>query len=498
MAGCCRRPAALKKRQTSAIGLYFSQPHPDETVPNKLILLEFNELTPTLMDQFIDEGILPNFARLRDESLVCISEADEDPPFLEPWIQWVTVHTGLPYAEHQVFDLGDGARLNVPRIWDLLGQRGDRVWICGSMNASFQRPINGFILPDPWSTGVAPYPEGEFTDFYDYVRLQVQEHTRASVPVSRSAQLRFLGFMVRHGMSLETVRAIATQLVKERGGENRWKRATILDDLQWDVFRSYWTRHAPDFSTFFLNSTAHFQHMYWRDFEPEVFGGKRGQEHTGQAEAIRFGYRHMDRIVGKCLDMIDDDTTVVLATALGQQPCLSYEDSGGKIFYRITDTARFFTLLGIGACRYAPVMSEQFKLHFASDAEASDAAQRLRSLTLDGEPVMMARANGTEVFAGCQVFRPVPADAMVTSPTTSFRFDEQFYDCNLVKSGMHHPDGIFWVREPGAGARHQAAPVRIPLVDLAPTLLSLCGMDAPAHMPGHPLRTVADRAAIAI
>ncbi len=457
----------------------------DYAVPNKIIVLEFNELTPVLMDQFIDEGILPQFKRLRDESLVCISEADEAPPFLEPWIQWVTVHTGLPYAEHQVFDLGDGAKLDVPRIWDLLGQRGDKVWICGSMNASFRRPIDGFILPDPWSTGISPYPDDEFTDYLDFVRLNVQEHTRSSIPVSKGAQLRFLSFMVKHGMSLETVKSIARQLMSERSGTNRWKRATLLDDLQWDVFCSYWKRHSPDFSTFFLNSTAHFQHNYWRHFTPEIFAGDVDDaEQAEHADAIRYGYRHMDRLVGKCLDMIDNDTTVVLATALGQQPCLTYEDSGGKAFYRITDTDRFFALLELPECRYAPVMSEQFKLHFSSPGEAQEAEQRLQSLKLDGKPVMMARSNGTEVFAGCTIFESIPQDAVVESPTTSFRFYEQFYDCNLIKSGMHHPEGIFWIRQAGEAAGNGGCPVRIPLTDVAPTLLSLCEMNAPEHMQG--------------
>jgi hypothetical protein len=292
--------------------------------------------------------------------------------------------------------------------------------------------------------------------------------------------------MVKHGMSLETVSAIAKQLLAERNGEQRWKRATILDDLQWDVFRAYWKRHSPDFSTFFLNSTAHFQHMYWRDFQPEAFNGRKdGAEPSEYADAIRYGYQHMDKIVGKCLDMIDDETTVVLATALSQQPCLKYEESGGKIFFRIEDTNRFFKLLGLEACEYAPVMSEQFKLLFETPEAANDAAARLKALTLDGQPVMLARANGREVFAGCRLFEDVPEDAVVESPTANFPFYEHFYNCNLVKSGMHHPDGIFWVRSPGGSpANPSSPPLRVPLVDLAPTLLALCGMEPPDQLPG--------------
>jgi hypothetical protein len=42
-----------------------------------MILLEFNELSPALMETFIDQGYLPNFKRLRDSSQVFITDAEE-------------------------------------------------------------------------------------------------------------------------------------------------------------------------------------------------------------------------------------------------------------------------------------------------------------------------------------------------------------------------------------------------------------------------------------
>ena len=41
--------------------------------------------------------------------------------------------------------------------------------------------------------------------------------------------------------------------------------------MQMDVFRRYWKRERPTFSTLFLNSTAHFQHLHWREMEPHLF-----------------------------------------------------------------------------------------------------------------------------------------------------------------------------------------------------------------------------------
>ena len=76
--------------------------------PVPMVTLEFNELSPLLMDQFIRKGELPNFERLRGQSQQYVTVADEIAPNLEPWIQWLTVQTGLSYDEHGIFDLGDG------------------------------------------------------------------------------------------------------------------------------------------------------------------------------------------------------------------------------------------------------------------------------------------------------------------------------------------------------------------------------------------------------
>lgn len=449
----------------------------------KIIQLEFNELCPVLMDKFIAEGNLPNFAQLKDRSFVYTTDAEEKAPNLEPWIQWVTVHTGLSFSNHGVFDLGDGYKLQVPRIWDIVGQHGEKVWICGSMNASFQKPIQGLILPDPWSTGVHPYPDGLFDSFFNFVRANVQEHTRAKVPISKADQMRFLAFMSTHGMKPETVASVIKQLLAERGGSNRWKRAVILDQLQWDVFTWFWQRQAPVFSTFFLNSTAHFQHMYWRNMEPSLFNVKPNQtEQEEYSDAVRFGYQKMDEIVGKCLNLADSSTIVVLATGLSQQPCLKYENSGGKEFYRPENPAELFDFAGFtGNPEFAPVMSEQFRLLFQLGAQASGASKALLELRLGDRPVMLARAQGNEVFAGCTIFERVPPDSIIVNGKgVARRFYDLFYNCNLVKSGMHHPDGIFWISMPERTSHIHKE--RVSLRTVAPTLLSLLGYSAPDFM----------------
>jgi hypothetical protein len=417
-----------------------------------VIVLEFNELSPDLMSRFIAEGRLPGFSALREQSATYVTDAQEAPPNLEPWIQWVTVHTGLPFSQHRVFDLGDAHKLDAPRLWDLVLDAGKKVWICGSMNAAVRSSNadgRAYFIPDPWCTGAPAVPAGMFDTFYTLTSRYVQEHTRDRAPWSKQDYAAFLWYVLTHGLSLRTISDIVLQLSREvKSKGSRWRRAILLDRFQWDLFRHTWKKVQPDFATFFLNSTAHFQHYHWREFEPSLFSSGTAHMSDEAKEAIPIGYQSMDRIVQECLRMAPN-ATIVLMTALSQQPLLRYEGVGGKFIFKPVDHAALLHFAGFdGNYRYAPVMAEEFKLHFDSEAAAEQAERALLSLKLDGSPAMSARRDGTEIFCGCAVYSLPPAGTLVQAGNHAETFDKLFYQVDGVKSGGHHPDGIFWIRKP--------------------------------------------------
>src|ERR1700730_16936993 len=169
----------------------------------RIVCLEFNELCPALMDQFISEGKLPNFQRLRSESHVYLTDAEEKPPNLEPWIQWVTVHSGMQFKEHRVFHLGDGPALRQKCVWDLLSDANYKVAVCGSMNIHYESPINGYMLPDPWTLHTEAHPRS-LMPYLKFVQTNVQEHSNNCVPLQPSDYARFVKFMWSHGLSFST------------------------------------------------------------------------------------------------------------------------------------------------------------------------------------------------------------------------------------------------------------------------------------------------------
>jgi hypothetical protein len=454
-----------------------------------VILLELNELSPILMERFISGGKLPNFKRLRDRSVVFLSEAEERAPDLEPWIQWVNVHTGVPYSEHGVSRLSEGHKLQHKCIWEVVSDSGAPVWVCGSMNVRYEPTIRGWILPDPWSTDVAPHPDS-LQPYFRFIQQNVLEHTRDRVSLSKSDYAQFLRFMVGNGLSLRTLNSILKQLASEkRTGAGRWRRAFLMDKLQFDLFSAVYERLKPSFSTFFLNSTAHMQHMYWRDMEPDKFKVARAPDKQKEyATAILQGYQEMDVLIGRLLTQVGDDALIIMATALSQQPCLDYEEAGGKRGHRIHDFSALLAFAGVTArFRVAPVMAEQFWIHFENRADAEDAQTKLSALHVVQQRAIETGLEGNSVFAACAIRKFVAPEALlqVAGADRSIPFFQMFYAAEGLKSGMHHPDGMLWIRDPRQS--HAMHPEKVGLVSIAPTILDLLGVEKPAYMKGESL-----------
>lgn len=455
-----------------------------------VILIEFNELSPSLMQRFMDRGVLPNFRRFHDEAHVYVTEAKERPPYLEPWIQWITVHNGIGYDDHKQLNLDEGHNVTAPAIWDILSDAGLRTWVCGSMNPRVSTSFTGAILPDPWSTHVAPRP-AELRPFFEFIQRNVQEHTRDKVPLGMKDYARFVTFMARHGLSRKTALAIAQQLVAEKrsGGKNRWQRATILDRLQLDVFRHYWRTLQPHFATYFSNSTAHFQHMHWRNMEPHLFKVAPTPEEQAQyKDAIEYGYRSMDGLVGELIELAGTDTTLVFATALSQQPCLVYEDQGGKVAHRPKDFEQLLKWAGVDSeFAVAPVMTHYFHCTFEDEQAATAAAVKLRALEAGGTQVLNVEQKGMDLFCGCKIYTSLDSSLTIESTATKAKtgFFKLFYRIEGLKSGMHHPDGILWVRTPDRS--HRVHTDKVPLERVAPMILDMFSISAPSTMRAKPL-----------
>jgi len=447
-----------------------------------MIVLEFNELCPDLITEFMARGLLPGFRALYERSTVFTTDAGEAPPNLEPWIQWPTVHSGMIYREHGIFDLGDGYKLREKSVAALLSDAGIPVGVFGSMNVNYSE-LNGYFIPDPWHKVGRAMP-ASLQPFYGVISRQVQESSRENA-FSSVDMGRFGWFMLQHGLTGGTIAAIVSQLISERLDPGvRWRRASLLDDVQYDLFRYLNARHGVRFATFFSNSTAHYQHYYWRNMRPEIFAlAPPAGEHASLAGAIQYGYESMDRQI-RCAMADYPDATIVLCTALSQR---AWTDTT-KCTFRPRNFEALLSFAGIdsGSVTVKPVMAEQFHMVFRCAEDCRRAETALRDLRLDDRALLTVRREDEKtLFGGCDVIDARLADGTVTRGRDSetMRFSELFYMIHTMRSGYHDPRGLLWIGD----GRHEIVAESVSIVDIAPTILKAFGVPKPAHMHGESL-----------
>lgn len=441
-----------------------------------IILLEFNELCPELLAEWMEQGLLPNFKRFYDASQVFTGVADvTEQVHLEPWIQWYSLHTGFSYHQHGVFHLTDGLRRGLKDVWRILLESGYRVGNCAGMNApGFEAP-GSFYLPDAWCNSQAPYPP-ELQAYQRFVLANVQEHTNDKVPLDLRAYLDFFRFWTSHGLSANSVGPIARQLLRERmEPESSWRRAVLLDKIQFDVFSHYWRKTRPDFASFFINSTAHFQHSYFHLLRPESFDGLPvNHGDVARKDAVLFGYQEMDKLLAQFFELEKRGAMLVFSTALSQRP----NPEAGALFYRPRDAGALLRELGVEPTRLLPVMTHQYSAEFADQASADQARERLKVLRHRGRPLFdLSDAQPKTIFFGIGLHAKVPPKGTVEfeGKGRSAAFYDLFYRIPETKSGVHQSESALWFKT-GAFATH-AAPVSI--LDVLPTLLEYYGVEAP-------------------
>ncbi|HUR77928.1 MAG TPA: hypothetical protein VMZ22_08265 [Acidimicrobiales bacterium] len=445
----------------------------------RIILLEFNELSPVLLREFMDAGQLPNFRRFYLESTVFTTDAHAEGQFLEPWVQWPTVHSGLGYAEHGVVKLGEGRRIATPSVAALAAAANIGVGVFGSMNQNYDA-LPGFVVPDPWDPVGKTHP-AFLQPFFDTVAGQVQESAKhGSSSPTDFAKLGW--FLLRHGLSATTARMAVAQLAAERRDPGvKWRRGMLLDSIQYDVFRWLCRRMDIGFATFFSNSTAHLMHYFWRDMTPEAFDVKPPVEnHPSLRASVLDGYKAMDALIGR-FERDFRETRFVFVTALSQQP---WTDTV-KCTFRPINFGAFLRFAGIDTAKVEvkPVMAEQFRIVSDSPAVLEDAETELRAMRVGDDALMAIRREDDALFVGCAVTDPSYLSRSVTHNGESRRFDALLHMVGTMRSGKHHPDGCLWVRS----GTHRVFEEKVPLERVAPTVLSQLGVPVPEFMKGEPL-----------
>nr|WP_294170864.1 hypothetical protein [uncultured Sphingomonas sp.] len=356
-----------------------------------LMCLQLNELNFPFIADYARRGLLPNFKKFFDRHGYVETTSEQEHRLANPWIQWPTVHTGLDYADHSVFRLGDIVKTSHPTIYDELERHGVKVAAMSAFNAVNRTKQAAFFVPDPWTDTRVDAP-ASVRRINDAFRQVTDDYAQNRISLKSIVNLVTGGAPNLKWTRLPDYLTETSKFVRGK----KWMRAIVGDRLLADAFLTQVKLHKPGFATLFLNGGAHLQHHYM--FSSSSYRGERRNPEwlvKSGDDPLLDVLKLYDQVLADAVDYANTlpNGRVVIVTGLHQEP-----HERETFYFRLKDEAEMLQELGIEFERSYRLMTEDFVLVFPDEAAAAEGERQILSIeSFDTDPIFYRETGDEEV-----------------------------------------------------------------------------------------------------
>ncbi|MDC0552990.1 hypothetical protein OAO12_01835 [Methylophilaceae bacterium] len=228
------------------------------------IILELNEFSVELLRKY--ESSHNNIKKLLawDHLITSIPDTYQS-DFLEPWSQWVSIHTGLPCKEHNIKHLGDIDQLKEIQAWDAKPERFGIVWGCLNSKNPTSQSVKYF--PDPWTRESSTNIE-DAEILQKFLRLSVSSRGGSIFTrFKHISRLVYSGFQIVPFV-IKNIDKPLFKIVKKYGLLRCLNISVIYTLIEYLAFNYFLTlgeseKNKKHTDIFFFNFLAHCQHYFW-------------------------------------------------------------------------------------------------------------------------------------------------------------------------------------------------------------------------------------------
>jgi hypothetical protein len=450
------------------------------TTPGRLVIVGLDGGSWRVLDPLLAEGTLPATARMIREGTSGVLWSMEPS---SSSVLWTTIATGRRPEEHGIHDFyaTQNDHLRATRFWEVASARGDRVGIFQWLITWPPDPLPGFVVPGWLARDASTFPDD--LGFVKELEVRLQRRERPSVATAAA----IVADAMANGVTVRSVGTIAADTVEAAriGDARAWYRAGKYAqlDLHGDVFIERFQRDAPKVSAVVFYGSDALSHAYWKFHEPSAYPDVPADDVRVYGETIREYYRRFDGFLGRLLDTVGPETTVLVISDHGfhaaqdQQltvhiePLLDLADARAAFTGHTINRQVYLTHRRAGT----PEATADVERVAATLAGVQADGERLLDVsTTPGERVTVElRWDATHVPGDSTVTggaRPLPMSALLARTTWS---------------GSHELEGV--ILAVGPGIRRGVRTDRASVLDVAPTALAALGYPTAEDMDGRVL-----------
>tara|TARA_B110000444_G_scaffold233743_2_gene243517 strand:+ start:210 stop:1508 length:1299 start_codon:yes stop_codon:yes gene_type:complete len=397
----------------------------------RLILLELNEINFDTVKDYLNKGeTLNNFKHLIENNLI-VTRSEDEYQNIEPWIQWVSVHTGLDYKSHKVFRLGDIVNHRHEQIFEKIEKLGFKVGAISPMNAANNLMNPDYFIPDPWTKTSS---DNSFLSkiLSDSISQAVNDNAKSKITILSVLKLVY-AFLTIISMKdkINLIFFVLSTLRKP------WRKSLVLDLFLFYVHKELFIKKNTNFSTIFLNAGAHIQHHYF--FNSKVIKNSKFKNPSWYIKEKYDPIIDMLRVYDKILGELNNinNTEIIVATGMSQVP---YNNI--KFYYRLSNHKNFLKKLNLKFDKVIPRMTRDFLILFNNKADQEEAYNYLKKITVSDDSLLFEEIEkmNNNLFVTLTYSNEITKDMFITINGKKIHlFDQVVFVA--VKNGMHQSKG---------------------------------------------------------
>ena len=348
-------------------------------------------------------------------------------------MQWVSIHSGLPFSKHKIARLGQTKDQKNKQIWHKISENNLIKWgVWGAINAtSGDNKGKCFFFPDPWSYDEIAYPNSlnQLLSLPRYIALNYL--SPKVLEIIKYALKNFLFFIKNIGSGINRKILIKSFQALMMTGINIDSLTTMFDYISCLYFIKFKKKYKTEFSIIFLNHIAHLQHKFW------IKNAKISNQ-------MKFGLIICDEILGELKNNIDLGEPLILLNGLRQKNVYKK----GYFIYRQKDPIKFFKKFLPIRCIVKQNMTSDGTLIFDSKNDANKAELLIKQIKLKNKKCRLfyiERISTNKIFYQIDIFKKISKNEKIVLNKNYFDF---YKDIELIaeRTGAHIPKGDLYYK----------------------------------------------------
>ena len=348
----------------------------------KLFILELNEFNHKLLKYYSKKYNLNNLNKVLKFKTTKTYTSDRyigdnnQFGYLDPWSQWVSIHTQKKAKIHKIKNLGDVPSLKYKQVWE---KRSEDFYIWGPMNASKNKAKNVKVFfPDPWV-----YSENAFPSGLNKILKPIKLITKSRGLMDKKKKIKLLLELARNIILIGGSITFLNFLFDLLKGYMKFGNKNLIQIIAWEnlafkIFLKFFEKKDKFISIYFLNSLAHVQHHYWK-FKKD-------------SEEIIYCLNNIDLIIKKILEI--KDVELIIYNGLSQ----TNAEKDKLYLYEQVSHESFLNSFNIKFKKVEKLMTNDAHIFFKNYKDAKDCYNILSSIKFKSRNIFFVEIKKNKIF----------------------------------------------------------------------------------------------------